>query len=158
MNKNSIKYLVGKFTLTDKSSALSVTAKVEKSSNYVDALFFVEVFPFNHSAGSISIAFDAVELRSFANQMEELGHGVLPIIKKHSGGSGGGKLLTLSLSAEHPICLIEFLERNEKILFQLPRHMLYGLSKQLEHIVNTTMDAVYKTQQHVEKKKPKAKQ
>lgn len=158
MKKNSVKYHVGKFTLTDKNSAFSVTAKVERSNAYVEALFFVEVFPFNPGAGSISIAFDAVELRSFANQLEELQHGVIPLIKKHSGGSNGGKALTLSPSSEHHVCLVEFVEREKKILFQLPYNILYGLSKQLEHLADTTMDAVYKTQQHVEKKKQREKQ
>lgn len=157
MKKNSIKYHVGKFTLTDKNSALSITAKVERSSDYVDALFFVEVFPFNPGSGSISIAFNAVELRSFANQLEELQHGVIPLIKKHSGGSNGGKALTLSPSSEHHVCLAEFVEREKKILFQFSYNMLYGLSKQLEHLTDVTMDAVYKTQQHVEKKKQKEK-
>ena len=155
MKKNSIKYHVGKFTLTDKNSALSITAKVERSSDYIDALFFVELFPFNTQQKSVTVAFGAVELRSFANQLEELQHGIIPLIKKHSGGQVGKKTITISPSSKTPEYLVEFVDGSIKHLFQLPLHILYGLSKQLEHLINTTMDAVYKTQQHVNKQNRK---
>jgi hypothetical protein len=155
MKKNSIKYHVGKFSLTDKNSAFVVSAKVEQGEKFIDGLFFIELFSFDEKVQSISIAFNAVELRVFANQLEELRHGVISMIKKHSGGSKSDKRLTLCPSTQSESILVEFTQSNNRLLFQIQPHMLYGLSKQLEHLIDTTMDAVYKTQQFMIRKKVK---
>jgi hypothetical protein len=154
MKDESKKYHVGKFSLTDQNSALVITGKVEKSQGFISELFFVEIFPFDKTKqlSSISIAFGIVELRSFANQLEELQHGIIPSIMKHSGGKSIKKDLTISPSAQTNNILITFTQGDSKILFSLPHHMLFGFSKQIVHLADATMDAVYKTQQFINKK------
>ncbi|WP_457750310.1 hypothetical protein [Sulfurimonas sp.] len=152
MHSDSKKYHVGKFSMTDKNSAFTVTGKVERSRTYVSELFFIEIFPFDKEKQSISIAFNVVELRSFANQLEEFQHGVLPFVEKHSGGNSNSKSLSIHPATQADGYSVEFRERDQKLFFFLPINILYGLSRQLIHLADATMDAVYKTQQHVIKK------
>jgi hypothetical protein len=156
MHNDSKKYHVGKFSITDKNSALTVTGKVERSQTFVSELFFVEIFPFDKNKQYISIAFNAIELRSFANQLEELQLGVIPFVQKHSGGNSSLKSLAISPAMQTDSYGVEFKDAEKKLFFLLPINTLIGLSKQIIHLIDTTMNATYKTQQHFQNKKGKA--
>lgn len=150
-NIESKKFHVGAFSVTDSNGALVVSSKVEMSKTFTDGVFWVNVEPFDKETRGISVAFSAVELRAFANQLKELQYQSLTNIKKHSGGKKMLKSLSVSILDEYSS--FEFKQDRVIIYFRYHKLLLSGLADQIEHLINTTMDAVYKTQQFVLKNK-----
>lgn len=153
MNKgdNSKKFHVGKFSITDQNGALLITGKVEKGKEFVDSIFWIEIYPFDKEIKPISISFDIVSLRAFASQLKELQYGSVTQVKKISGGRKMIKSITVSVIEKYS----SFEFKMDKIIlcFRFPVENLVGLAAQIEHLADTTMEATYKTQQFVEKKK-----
>ena len=148
---NSVKFHVGKFSITDANGALTISAKVEKTKEYVDGVFWVEIHPFDKEVKSISMLFDAVSLRAFTNQLKELQYRSVESVKKFSGGNKMVKSLSVKIIEDYSS--FEFKQDNVLLFFRLPVTSLTGLAIQIEHLIDTTMDATYKTQQFIEKKK-----
>lgn len=90
-DQNSKKFHVGSFSITDSKGALVVSLKVEVNREFTDGVFWIGVYPFDKNAQSISIAFNGVEIRSFANQIKDLYYGALQNFTKHSGGKSATK-------------------------------------------------------------------
>ena len=151
INNDSIKFHVGKFSVTDKSGALIVTAKVETSKEYTDGIFWLECRPFSKEEKYISVAFDAVSLRAFAYGLKELQYQSINEVEKHSGGNKMIKSLTVKTIERYSS--FQFKEQDTMLYFRLPTNHLYGLATQIEHLVDITMDSSYKTQQYKERKK-----
>jgi len=151
MNDVTKKFHVGKFSMTDSNGALVVNAKVEKSADFVDAAFWMECRPFAKDEKYISVAFDAVALRSFANQLKELQYQVIQGVEKYSGGHKMKKSIKVSIIEKYSS--FEFNEQNTMLYFRMDTTSLSGFADQLKHLIDTTMDATYKTQQFIEKKK-----
>ena len=149
----STKFHVGKFSVTDQNGALVIYSKVEKAKEYIDGVFWVEIHPFDREVKSISILFDAVSLRSFANQLKELQYGSVDSVKKFSGGRNMIKSLSVTVIEEYSS--FEFKQDKVLLFFRLPVVNLTGLALQIEHLINATMDATYKTQQFIERKNGK---
>ena len=152
-DSESKKFHVGTFSITDSNGALLISSKVEMNKTFTDGVFWVNVQPFDKETEGISIAFNAVELRAFANQLKELQYQSIPSIKKHSGGKKMVKSLFVSIIEEYSS--FEFKQDRVIVYFRLQKMSLSGLADQIEHLVNTTMDAVYKTQQFALKTKNK---
>jgi len=150
---NSTKFHVGKFSVTDQNGALVISAKVEMTNEYVEGVFWMDIHPFDKESNHISVLFDVVSLRAFANQLKELQYKSVESVKKFSGGKKMVKSLTVSVIEEYSS--FEFKQDKTMLYFRLPVTNLTGLAMQIEHLVDATMDATYKTQQFVEKKKLK---
>ena len=148
---NSTKFHVGKFSITDQNGALVIYSKVEKTKEYIDGVFWMEIHPFDKEVKSISILFDAVSLRAFANQLKELQYRSVESVKKFSGGRKMVKSLSVTIIEDYSS--FEFKQDKTMLFLRLPVENLTGLALQTEHLINTTMDATYKTQQFVGRKK-----
>ncbi|WP_152184395.1 hypothetical protein [Sulfurimonas indica] len=153
MNNSTKKFHVGRFSATDSNGALVVNAKVEKGADFVDAVFWMECHPFSKDEKYISVAFDAVSLRSFASQLKELQYQSIQSVKKYSGGQKMTKSIEVSIIEKYSS--FQFKENDLILLFRIPTTSLIGLADQIIHLANTTMDATYKTQQFIEKQKNK---
>lgn len=147
----SKKFHVGTFSVTDGNGALVISSKVEMSKTFTDGVFWINIEPFDKETKGISVAFNAVELRAFSAQLKELQYQSLTNIKKHSGGKKMTKSLSVSIIEEYSS--FEFKQDRVIVYFRYHKLLLSGLADQIEHLVNTTMDAVYKTQQFVLKNK-----
>ncbi len=154
MVEKSKKYHVGKFSVTDKNSAFAVTGKVESNKEFTDGLFFLEIFPFSKNDKSISVAFNCVELRGFVEQLQELYYGTIPHFSKFSGGNSNIKSISVKIIDRD--CSFDFKHNSISLFFRAPKHHLIAMAKQMEHLINQTMDAVYKTQQFRDRKQKRS--
>lgn len=148
---DSVKFHVGKFSVTDQNGAMVVYSKVEKTKEYIDGVFWVEFHPFDKEVKSISILFDAIGLRTFANQLKELQYRSIDNVKKFSGGKKMIKSLIVTIIEDYSS--FEFKMDKVLLFFRLPAISLTALAIQIEHLINTTMEATYKTQQFSARKK-----
>lgn len=152
-NQNSIKFHVGSFSVTDSKGALVISSKVEVNREFTDGIFWIGVYPFDKNMMPVSVAFNGVEIRSFASQIKDLYYGALQNVVKHSGGKSATKTLSVSIIDDYSS--IDFKEKNSSIHFRILKTSLVGLAAQIEHLADTTMEASYKTQQHLMRKKRK---
>lgn len=60
---------------------------------------------------------------------------------------------TLSVKIIDDYSSIDFKEKGSSVTFRILKTSLVGLATQIEHLADTTMEASYKTQQHLMRKR-----
>lgn len=152
MKKESVKFPVGRFSLTDAKSALVVNSKVEITATHTEAILWIELYPFVGDKG-ISFSFNTVELRTFAEQLKELYYKQIKNVQKHAGGNA--KTKTLNVSVIEAYSSFDF---NGAHSFNMPTSHLIGFAQELEFLLNETSRSTYETQRYQEQKKRKKEQ
>lgn len=151
-NIKSKKFHVGKFELTQQNGVLIFTAKVEIDKHFVKPVFWMETYSFGNDKRSMSIALEAIELRTIAYQLKDMYSKEIDSFKKFSGGQSASKSMSVKIIDTYT----DFsFKQNENIVnsFRFPTIWLRSLADQINHLVDTATEASYKTQQYRERKK-----
>jgi len=150
-NDESIKFPVGKFSITDENYALVFSAKIEIGKGFIEPFILLSAYPFDKEKASISMSFSAIELRTFANNLTVIYYDASQSYTKHTGGHTHNSNVKVSMIERY--ASLEFSSSAKKCAFRIDRSLLEGLSQQIIHLIETTMDACYKTQQFEHRKK-----
>jgi hypothetical protein len=151
MQSKSKIFNVGRFSITDKYSALKIVAAVEKKPKSIAAVFWVYLDA--HSGGtSISIAMNIVEMRSFASALKLFFERGNFIYDKKSGGDTAFKTLSLENKDSTSVTLF-MISGQDKLAITINQIELLGLAGEITFLCNKCSDACYTSQLFYEKKR-----
>lgn len=148
-----VKYHVGRFSISDNKASFSAVGVVEKLENRVVSTFWLYLDSL-HKEGTISMAFNPVEIRAFAYALKAKFKDKDFEHSTQTGGTATVKNLNIFNSANG--VYVGATHKNLNLSVGLSKFELLGLASELEHLVQTTVDATYKTQQVLDRKKAKS--
>lgn len=145
-----IKYHVGRFSISDNKCSFSVVGVVEKIEKRVAPVFWI-FFDSLHNEGSISMAFNSIEIRAFAFALKAKFKDSLFVYSTQTGGNTTLKNLNIFTAKNNHY--IGATQKNVTLSVNITSFELLGLAEEIEHLVQLSVEATYKTQQMIERKK-----
>ena len=147
-------YHVGKLKLNDNNTSISFTGVVEKKPKFISSLFWLH-FDSLKNKEHISIAVSAIELRAIAYAIRAKYRDRSFVYDSKSGGTEA--LKTFFIPEDTLPLKIGANENKVTLVIALDQFEYLGLADELLRLVDSTVDAAYKTQQILEMKKLQAK-
>ena len=145
-----VKYHVGRFSISDNKASFSVVGVVEKIEKRVSPVFWI-FFDSLHDEQSVSMEFNSIGIRSFAFALKTR---FKDKNFKYSTQTGGNVTVkNLNIFTANNLAYIGVTHKGITLSVSLQEFELLGLASELEFLVASTVEATYKTQQLIERKK-----